>query len=260
MSRRQIQGRRALVTGASSGIGAAVARQLVKHGAKVLITARRQDRLEELAIDLIAAGGQVYVLPGDITSPEHRRELLAYAHHQMGGLDILINNAGVGAVGPFFEAEPGRLRQIMEVNFFAAVELIREARELLRAGTSPIIVNIGSVLGHRAVPSKSEYCASKFALHGFSDALRAELAKEHIDVALVSPSTTSSEFFDRLLEDRGTAVKGPYDMSPDEVARAVIKCIRSGRHEAILSLSGRMLVWLDRMFPSVADRIVQRFG
>ena len=233
---------------------------IVSPRRQVLMTARRQERLDELAIELTAEGGQAFALAGDITVPQHRKRLLEHAQHQMGGLDILINNAGIGAVGPFFAADPERLRRIMEVNFFAPVELIREAKDLLRSGVQPVVVNIGSVLGHRAVPSKSEYCASKFALHGFSDALRAELTKDKIDVVLISPSTTASEFFDQLIEDQGTAAKNPYGMSPERVARGVVSAIRRGRHEVIMSLSGKLLVWLDRVFPSVADRIVERFG
>src|SRR5204862_1887651 len=117
------------------------------------------------------------------------------AIREFGGLDALVNNAGIGALGRFDQADEARLRQVMEVNFFAPAEFVREALPHLKAGNRPIVVNIGSVLGHRAVPEKSEYCASKFALHGFSDALRAELAPLGIDVLLVSPSTTTSEFF-----------------------------------------------------------------
>lgn len=260
MARRKISGKRAIVTGASSGIGAAITRELARQGSSVVITARRKERLDELAVELTSEGSKVYALPGDITDAAHRKALLEYAEHQMGGLDILVNNAGVGAVGPFFSAEPDRLRKIMEVNFFAVAELIRDSQQLLRGGEKPVIVNIGSVLGHRAVPSKSEYCASKFALHGFSDALRAELAKERIDVILVSPSTTSSEFFDQLIEDQGTAAKNPNGMSPESVARSVVLAIRRGRHEVILSWGGKLLVWMDRAFPAIADRIVERFG
>jgi len=260
MSRRQIHGRRAIVTGASSGIGAAIARQLVQQGAQAVLTARRSERLDDLVGELSASGGRVFALAGDITEPDHRTALVKFATQKMGGLDILINNAGVGAIGPFLESRPDRLRRIMEVNFFAVAELIREAAPILMAGDQPVIVNICSVLGHRAVPGKSEYCASKFALHGFSDALRAELAKDRIDVVLISPSTTSSEFFDQLLEDQGSVVRSQTGMSPEMVARCTILAIRRGRHEVILSIGGKLLVWLDRMLPAVADRIVQRFG
>src|SRR6185503_10392011 len=95
------------------------------------------------------------------------------------------------------QADEARLRQVFEVNLFAPAEFIREALPALRTGTTPIVVNVGSVLGHRAVPEKSEYCASKFALHGLTDALRSELAASQVDVLLVSPSTTESEFFER---------------------------------------------------------------
>src|SRR5204862_1604528 len=137
--------------------------------------------------------------------------------------------AGIGRLGPFEAADEARLRQIMEVNFFAPVEFIREALPLLAAGNKPIIVNVSSVLGHRAVPDKSEYCASKFALHGFSDALRAELAPQGIDVLLVSPSTTASEFFAVAAghSDKRHARFGA--MPAETVARRTVNAIAAGR-------------------------------
>jgi short-subunit dehydrogenase len=171
-----------------------------------------------------------------------------------------VNNAGIGGLGPFSAADEQRLRQIMEVNFFAPAEFIREALPSLRQGRQPIIVNISSVLGHRAVPGKSEYCASKFALHGLSDALRAELRREGIDVLLVSPSTTQSEFFDRALGTRSMRQGRFGKLSADKVARRVAGAMRTGRHEIILSAGGRMLVWLDRLCPPLADWLVAHFG
>ena len=124
-----------------------------------------------------------------------------------------------------------------------------------------MIVNVSSVLGHRAVPKKSEYCASKFAVHGFSDALRAELVEEGIDVLLVSPSTTASEFFDRVIDGHADPLANEAGaMSPREVARKTVKAIRSGKHEIILSSGGKLLVWLDRICPTLANRIIARFG
>jgi short-subunit dehydrogenase len=120
-------------------------------------------------------------------------------------------------------------------------------------------VNICSVLGHRAVPLKSEYCASKFALHGFSDSLRAELVADGIDVILVSPSTTESEFFDRVIDDR-SAQKRRSGMSPARVASATMRAIEKRRHEVIVPFEGKALVLIDRFWPSLADRIVARFG
>ena len=131
---------------------------------------------------------------------------------------------------------------------------------LLRKGNHPLIVNVSSVLGHRAIPFMSEYCASKFALHGFSDALRAELAREKLDVLLVSPSTTQSEFFDHVLGDKQKS-RGRFGaMTPAKVARRIAWAMRSGRHEIILPVGGRLLVWLDRLCPPLADRLVAWFG
>ena len=148
-------------------------------------------------------GRRAVCVAGDVTDPAARQRALDAARDELGGLDILINNAGVAAHGRFADADPGRLRPIMEVNFFAPVEFIREALPLLRDGRQPIVVNIGSILGHRGCPHKSEYSASKFALHGFSEAVRPELARLGIDVLVVAPGPTESEHFDTLLEDKG---------------------------------------------------------
>jgi short-subunit dehydrogenase len=258
MSRRTLPNARAIVTGASSGIGSELAKALTQAGARVIATARRADRLQQL----VDEGQAAHWLAGDITQAEFRAELLQFARDRFdGGLDILVNNAGAGVIGPFAESTPEALRQIMELNFFAPTELIRAALPLLRAGHKPIIANVGSVLGHRAVPKKSEYCASKFALHGLSDALRAELAPQGIDVLLISPSTTATEFFDVA---QGDKEKLPWLKVPGQsaatVARAAVKAIRRGRHEIILSPGGKLLVWFDRLCPPVVNRLVARWG
>jgi short-subunit dehydrogenase len=261
MARREIQGSRTLVTGASSGIGREIALQLARQGARLIVTARREDRLAELCDEIVASGGQAHSLAGDITCDELRRELMAAAGQHLGGLDILVNNAGIGAIGHFADADPQRLRRIMDVNFFAPVELIRVALPMLKTGRRPMIVNVSSVLGHRAVPKKSEYCASKFALHGFSDALRAELASQGIDLLLASPSTTESEFFDSVIENTADL---PWlkagSMPAAAVARQVVRAICRGKHEIILTPGGKLLVWFDRLLPTLTNRLVARFG
>jgi short-subunit dehydrogenase len=260
MSRRSIQGMRGLITGASSGIGCELARQLAAAGAELLITARRQAPLDALIDETNAWPGRVTAIVGDVTDQDHRQRLMDAARDRWNGLDLLVNNAGVGAIGPFSQAGPKRLRSLFEVNFFAPVELMRIALPLLRAGRTPVIVNIGSVLGHRAVPRKSEYCATKFALHGFSDALRAELASEGIGVLLVSPSTTRTEFFENLLEQSDASVRQrSQGVSAEIVACQTIRAIRRGRHEIILTPGGNLLVWLDRLFPTLADWLVSRY-
>jgi short-subunit dehydrogenase len=256
MARRSLLGLRTLVTGASSGIGRALVSELVRRGSRVVAMARRQERLAALAHEL-GCPSELALVAGDVTLPEDRRKALQQAVACFGGLDALVNNAGAGALGPFADASPERLRRIMEVNFFAPAEFIRAALPLLRRGRQPILVNVGSVLGHRAVPDKSEYCASKFALHGLSDALRCELAAEGIDVLLVSPSTTASEFFD-VAEGHATRPQARCGaMTPQRVARRIAAAMAAGRREIILSWSGKALVWIDRLCPPLADWIVR---
>jgi short-subunit dehydrogenase len=259
MVRRPISGLRAIVTGATSGIGRALAIELVRRGAKVIAIGRRADRLQSLAAEIATADRYRFVV-GDVTRREDRTAAIELARSEFGGLDCLVNNAGIGALGRFDGADESRLRRVMEVNFFAPAEFIREALPLLKVGQQPIIVNIGSVLGHRAMPEKSEYSASKFALHGFSDALRAELAPQGIDVLLVSPSTTTSEFFD-VATGEATKPRARFGAMPAEtVARQTVAAIAAGRHEIILSLPGKLFVWLDRLCPPLADWLVSRYG
>jgi short-subunit dehydrogenase len=191
---------RVLLTGASSGIGFSLAKELTLKGACVLATARRLDRLEQLVEQTRHHPGKLNVLDGDLTSSAHRQRLAKWCQEHWGALDVLINNAGAGAIGPFEQASADRLRRVMEIDFFAPVELTRLSIGLLRAGNRPAILNIGSVLAHRAVPNKSEYCAAKFALRGWAESLRVELAGFGIEVLMLSPSTTRSEFFDSLVD------------------------------------------------------------
>jgi short-subunit dehydrogenase len=256
LMRRKLAGGRAILTGASSGIGWELARELARRGVRLVLTARREDRLRELEQEVAALGGEAVWVPGDITDETLRRRLVETARDRFGGLDFLINNAGMGVFGPFQEAAPQRLRQTFEVNFFAAVELIRDALPPLKQGNRPIIVNVSSVLGHFGMAGKSEYCASKFALHGFSDSLRMELRKEGIDVLLVSPSTTATEFFDKAESDpRRRPRRG---MSPAKVARGTARAMEKGKQEIVFSLAGAAGIWADRLFPRLLSRLLAR--
>ncbi len=222
-----------VVTGASSGIGRSLCAKLAAEQAIVVAVARRQERLTQLANE--CPKGSIHPVAGDITDPLVRRRVIDQAASLRGGaVDLLVNAAGIGAIGPFADAPPERLRRIMEVNFFAPLELTRSLINNLRQGTHSVVCNIGSVLGHRAVPDKSEYCASKFAMHGFSDSLRAELAADKIQVTLVSPSTTDSEFFDSLID---TDLDAQLDRLGNDTL-GVREGTRHGRDEAVEHADG----------------------
>ena len=259
--RREIQGTRSIVTGASSGIGRAVAKELARQGSKVVCMARREDRLQSLAKEIEGAGGAVVTIAGDVTDAEVRQRGIEAAISHFGGLDILVNNAGVGAVGPFESSDPERVRRIMEVNFFALVEMTRLALPHLKQGRTPIIVNVSSILGRRGVPHNCEYAASKFAVHGFSESIRAELAGSAVDVLVVSPGTTQTEFFDHVLESKG-GPKWPEHaaVSADAVARATVRAIRRGSHEITPYLWGKVLVLMNRVSPWFVDKLMERYA
>jgi short-subunit dehydrogenase len=260
--KRTLQNSRAIVTGASSGIGRAVALELARNGAGVVVVARREDRLRELAAEIAALTPQrpVEVVVGDVADPATRQHAIDAARSKLGGLDILINNAGVGAMGLFEDATAERLRRVMETNFFSLVEMTRLALPMLKQGVRPIVVNVSSILGHRGVPYNSEYCASKFAVQGFSESIRAEFTELGIDVLVVSPGTTETEFFDRVIDSTGKP-KWPEHkpVSAAEVARQMVQAIRSGRHEIIPYRWGRVLCWLNRLSPRLVDRLMTRY-
>lgn len=260
MSYRDLRHRRVLLTGASSGIGLALANRLAKEQARLLLTARREDRLAGLADSLRADGIEVAYVAGDLTNPAVREQLFLEATRRWGGLDVLVNNAGVGAVGPFEKSDSTHLQRMMDVNFFAPAELTRRMLPLLASGQQPLVVNVGSVLGHVAVPNKSEYCASKFAMRGWSNALRVELQRSGMDLLLVDPNTTQSEFFDQLLAVRGTVARNPMSMKAETVADRTVRAIQRGRRELILTTSARAMIWADFLLGPIFRMALRRWG
>jgi short-subunit dehydrogenase len=257
--RRKLTGLRIVITGASQGIGRALAEAAARRGARVLAAARSDTLLTELAQKARASGGILETVHADITRKEDREAMAGAVLRHFGGVDVLVNNAGIGATGHFAEVSPERLRAIMEVNFFALTETTRQFLPLLRLGQTPAIVNISSVAGKRGIPARSEYSASKFAVQGFSEALRLELAAEGIDVLIVNPGLTQTNFSQNMLEQKA-ALKLDHlrGMTAEAVAEATLRTLERGRNEVTLSLNARLIVLVNRLFPRLADRIARR--
>ena len=192
--KREITESRIIVTGASSGIGRALALELARGGAKLVVVARREDRLKQLAAEVAALNGRIETIVGDITDPDVRQRATDTVQSKYGGLDILVNNAGIGALGRFEDSDLDQVRKVFEINFFALIEMTRLALPLLKNGVKPMVVNVASIVGRRGIPYRSVYCASKFAVQGFSEAIRAEFTRFGIDVLIVNPGTTETEF------------------------------------------------------------------
>jgi short-subunit dehydrogenase len=258
MATRQIAGSRILITGASQGIGKALAELAAQRGGKVLAAARSVDLLNELAAQVRSRGGVMEVVQADVSQAEDRERMVDAAQRHFGGLDILVNNAGIGATGSFAEATPERMRQIIEVNFFGTIETIRVFLPVLRCGHRAAIVNIGSILGKRAFPGRSEYSASKYAVQGFSEALRAELYTEGIDVLIVNPGLTQTNFSKNMLERRGFGLDHARGMTSEQVAEATLRSIERGKRETNLTRAGWWLVLATRIAPRLVDLIIRR--
>jgi short-subunit dehydrogenase len=225
-----------------------------------LLVARREAELAKIVAETRGGPGEGDFLAGDITSPSVRRAAIARAVEHFGGLDLLVNNAGVSAIGRFADADEERLRRIMEVNFFAPAALTREALPALERGRRPMVVNVGSILAFRAIPHASEYCASKFALRGLGEALRAELAPRGIDLLNAHPGTTDTDFFDHALERGAYPWAQPRGAAPEAVARQIVAAIARGKHEALFGLSARLLRWANSLAPGLVDWVLARYG
>jgi short-subunit dehydrogenase len=185
-----------IVTGASSGIGEATARRLVRGGARVVITARRQDRLDALARELDPTGTKVLAVAGDITSEEDRWKLVESTQAKFGRIDALVNNAGYGTRGPVEVVPVDLIRKNYETNIFALVALTQLVLPQMRARGSGCIVNIGSVAGKIARPLSSIYDSTKHALEALTDGLRGELKPFGVRVSLIRPGYITTEFID----------------------------------------------------------------
>ncbi|WP_029909118.1 SDR family NAD(P)-dependent oxidoreductase [Caulobacter sp. UNC358MFTsu5.1] len=193
-----LSGRAALVTGASSGFGEAVALGLAKAGAKVALAARREDRLRDLAARIQAAGGEAHVIVADFTQEDQAQRAVREAEAAFGRLDILINNAGVMYLEPVATADLARWRSMLELNLLGLIAATQAALPGMTARKDGHIVNIASTAAHVANPMAAAYSATKFGVAGFSEALRKEVHKDNIRVSVISPGMAATELRDHI--------------------------------------------------------------
>jgi short-subunit dehydrogenase len=191
---RTLKGQTAIITGASAGIGEAIARTLAAAGATVVITARRQQRLDSLKQEIEQSGGRAIAIAGDINSADDRKHVLQATMKATGRIDALINNAGYGQRGPVELVPMHAIRQNFETNFFSVVDLTQQIIPIMRQQNGGRIINISSVAGKVSRPFAAIYSATKFALEAISDGLRLELAPFGIKVVLIEPGFITTEF------------------------------------------------------------------
>jgi short-subunit dehydrogenase len=261
--RRSLDKKRILLTGASSGIGAALALLLAKEGADLVLLARRKERLQNIAEQIRQqfSDRKVVLVDGDVTDSEVQHRAVQSADDQLGGLDILVNNAGVGATARFEDSTQETLRRVFGVNFFALFELTQLALPHLKQGKSPMIVNLSSIVGLRGVPHYGVYGAAKFAVTGLSESIRAEVAQYGMDVLLVCPGTTQTEFFDVLHQSTSAPTLPSHrPVTSEYVAVRIVRAMKQGRRKIIPYFPAALLDKLNRFCPRFVDWIMAKYA
>jgi short-subunit dehydrogenase len=249
------------ITGASAGIGRATALRLARDGASVVACARRADRLEALAGEITAAGGQALTLVADVTREADMTRLVAAAVERFGRLDVMICNAGYGVYGTIDTISPAQMQQVFDVNYMGTYLAARAALPVFRRQTRGHVVVISSIVGKRGVPYMGPYAATKFAQVGLAECLRAESTGSNIHVTVVLPISTDTEFFEVMTRESGavTRAMGPRQ-SPAAVADAIARAIEHPVPEVYPFKKARGLALLNAIAPGFCDRVVKRWG
>jgi NAD(P)-dependent dehydrogenase (short-subunit alcohol dehydrogenase family) len=251
-----LEGKVTVVTGASSGIGEATARELAARGAPVVLASRAVDRLEGLRREISASGGAALAVEADVSDRGSVEKMVRRAVGEFGSLDVLVNNAGLGLSGRISEVRAEDVRHVFEVNTVGPLNCIQAA--LPHMGEGGRIVNVSSVVGKRAIPKVGAYCATKSALNALSDALRVELASRKITVTSVYPGTTRTSFRENSRrtksEKRGWRPKG---VTPDVVAKKIADAAERGPRDVYVTVPDRLFIAGVTLFPGLADRVLR---
>ena len=258
------RGQSVLLTGASEGIGRALALELARGGACLTLIARNESRLKTLAAEVEALGGQALAIVADVTVPEDAPRMVAAAMNAFGALDILVLNAG-GSMWAAFDAmeDPaGAARDLMELNFFSCVRITRAALPHLKRSKG-LIVPVASVAGLAGIPTRTLYAASKHAVVGFFESLRVELRTTGVDITIIAPDFVVTELHRRALGPDGRPVgHGTLDprkvMTAEACARLIAKAMKKRQRLLITSARGRFGRWLKLVAPGLVDRIAAR--
>jgi UDP-glucose 4-epimerase len=258
-----LAGRNVLVTGAASGIGAALARRLARAGARVALFDRETAGVARLAEELGAEGHEALAIAGDVTESETCRAAVTQTLEAFGGLDVLVNNAGITHLGRFVETDLQVIRRVMEVNFFGAVHCTKAALPaLLERGGSLIV--LGSVAGQAPLATRAGYAASKHALHGFFASLRAEHQRDGLHVLLVDPSFVETPIGAHALGPHGEAAEAGARtgvrnaIAPERVADAILTALLRRQRQLYVPWRAAAFVWISRLAPGFFDRAMAR--
>ena len=252
-----------IITGASSGIGRELARQLARQGSLLVLAARREEQLRELASECNAMGARTLVAPTDVAEEEQCKLLIQRAVAEFGRVDTLINNAGITIWAKFEDMQTLKpFEQVMRVNYFGSVYCTYYALPYLKK-TRGRIAAISSLAGRTGVPYRSGYSASKFALAGFFETLRIELASYGVSVTLIYPDFVQTETRLQAFGPDGrplerSPVREGQVMQVEEAAQIILRAVGKRKREEIMSVRGKLGKWVKLIAPGMVDRLAKR--
>ncbi|MCZ6750299.1 MAG: SDR family NAD(P)-dependent oxidoreductase [Acidobacteria bacterium] len=253
---RKLENKVVIVTGASSGIGAATARLFAAEGASLALASRAIHKLQALADSL---GPRAIAIETDITDPVQVQEMVRRCAERFGRIDMLINNAGVGMYGSIAKMPLAQLNQLVATNWLGPVYAIQAVVPYMQRQGGGQIINVSSVVGKVAMPWMTAYSSTKFALNALSDGLRMELKRDHIHVISVCPGRVRTPFPENALKDPDSQSFHPGGISPERAARAILRASLRGSKEIIVPASNWGFVWLHALFPRLLDWMMVRF-
>jgi len=257
----QIQGKVVVITGGSDGIGKALVELYINKGAKVATCARNYEKLYQL--QSAHTGKPLFIHATDVSKENDCRGFIDAVIKEFGTIDILINNAGVSMRALVQDVDLDTIRRVMDINFWGTVYCTKFALEHIvkNKGT---IVGVSSIAGYRGLPGRSGYSASKYAVNGWLEALRTELLESGTNVMWVCPGFTSSNIRNAALNSKGESQgESPMDegamMSSDECAIHIAAAIEKRKRTLVLTFTGKRAVFMNKFFPSLADKLVRKF-
>jgi NAD(P)-dependent dehydrogenase (short-subunit alcohol dehydrogenase family) len=253
------KGKTAIVTGASSGIGKALAEYFAQEGANVVLGARHSDQLQTIVTDIEARGGKATAAVCDVTKEEDCKQLIDVAVKNYGGIDILVCNAGISMRAIFDEVELSVLHRLMDVNFWGCVNCTKFALPYIQQRKGSI-VGVSSVAGLHGLPGRTGYSASKYAMTGFLETVRIENLKKGVHVMVACPGFTASNVrFSALTADGSQQGETPREegkmMTPEEVARIIGRGIIRRKRLCLMEIQGRATHFVKKFAPALLDKI-----
>ena len=250
------------ITGASAGIGRATALRLARDGAALAMCARRADRLEAVAAEVRAAGGEALPIVADVTDADDVRRFVMTAVEHFSRIDVMLCNAGFAIAGAIDDITPEQMQRLVAVNYMGTYHAVHAILPVFRRQEGGHVIIVSSIVGKRGVPYMGAYAATKFAQVGLAECLRAEVAGSNIHVSVVYPISTDTEFFEVMTRETGTTVTRAHGPRQEVsvVADAIARAIDRPEPEVYPHAWSRALVWFNTAAPGACDRFVKRFG